>query len=102
MSNRKIRAMHSEYGIKIGFLCKDCENLLVGNWRGKKYKKCLWYGLSHSEATDWAFYYIACGKYGIPFDENNNLPLMGKLKREPKAEESPIDGQIIMFEEEKQ
>jgi len=97
MSKRKIKAMHSEYGLKRGCLCKDCENLIVGSWRGKKYKKCLWYGLSHSDATDWAYSYVACGKYGIPFDEAKNFPLMGKLKRGPKDEEGPIEGQITLF-----
>lgn len=97
MNVRKINAMHSKYGMKSGCFCRDCDNLIAGYYHDKKYKKCLWYGASHSEATDWAFSYTACGKFNIPFDESRHIPLMQTLKHEHIPESRPINGQISLF-----
>ena len=58
---RKIDVMHEYYGASTdGGKCRECEYFMSGKYRGKSYKKCLVYGVSHSEATDWTGKWTAC------------------------------------------
>ena len=93
---RKIEAMYREYGICDGQICGDCCNL-SSYTQSRTWYKCEAYGVSNSEATDWAKRNMACGLFDIPFDKVNRIPLMQKLKHGPSQIISePIKGQTIM------
>ena len=96
MALRKIQAMHNEYGRVNGHMCSECCNL-SSYTQSRTWYKCEAYGNSSSEATDWAKRNIACGMFNKPFDKSQRLPLIEKLKREPRqSDEEPIEGQILM------
>ena len=64
---RKIDAMHKYFGVAPGEHCKGCCHCISGQYRGKNYRKCDVYGMTHSEATDWAQSWLACGLYNKPY-----------------------------------
>lgn len=99
MADRKIMAMHREYGKDIAHKCADCSNLCIYVTSSHTLYKCMAYGASASAATDWAKRWTACGLYGktLPID---CFPLIRRLTR-TKRQKKPIDGQIGFFEEEK-
>lgn len=91
---RKIEAMHKEYGRLEGKKCGDCCNL-SSYTQGRTWYKCEAYGVSSSEATDWAKRNIACGLFGVDFTVMRKTPLIEKLKRvKRQADDKPIEGQI--------
>jgi hypothetical protein len=92
---KKIDSMHESYGKKEGFTCKECSNLRVYDYHGKKYKKCSFYGITHSEATDWAYSFTACGMHDIAFDEKLNIPIIARRKQRTAGK--PIEGQVSIF-----
>ena len=98
---RKQHAMYHLFGTCEGKRCKDCPHLIRSVW-DKTYYKCECYGESHSDATDWAKGWDACGliegdhwlmytidaKYGC---------VMNMLKHEPRGHEFlECEGQIRM------
>lgn len=88
---RKIERMHELFGTCSGQKCKDCEHLYGGV---NNYRKCLIYGNTRSEATDWALKYDACGLWNKPYKAE--IPIV-KLQRSDGKEESQIDGQMELF-----
>jgi len=96
---RKIKAMHNEYGELFNscmrlYYCGNCCNLIKRK-QNKVWYKCIAYGDSKSESTDWAKSYEACRLYNVPFKELGHLPLIEKLKHMPKGViDEPIEGQI--------
>lgn len=97
MADRKIAAMHKEYGKAHGYKCADCPSLVCYEARsGRRYCKCIAYGNSASEATDWAKKWPACGLYGQPVDKWRT-PLMERLKHAKRPNNEPIEGQISIF-----
>lgn len=62
MALTKIDKMHYLYGKGIG-TCKDCNRLkgYVISDSNKRVYKCLNYGESNAESTDWRLKYEACG-----------------------------------------
>ena len=62
MTLKKIDKMHYLYGKGIG-TCKDCNRLkcYVVSDRNRRVYKCLNYGNSNAESTDWRLHYKACG-----------------------------------------
>ena len=93
---RKIDAMHKEYGRLENKKCADCCNL--SSYRQSKvWYKCEAYGVSNSEATDWAKKNVACGLFGVSFTEMKRTPLIQKLKRSKKqVDNEPLKGQITL------
>lgn len=95
--NRKIDAMHEEYGFNAAHKCMDCCNLVHVRY-SRTYLKCSAYGESSSTATDWAGKWFACGLYGKDFSKLKRKPLIEALKRMSQSEASkatePLDGQI--------
>lgn len=92
---RKIEAMHKEYGCIKDKQCKTCCNLLKGNYHGKSYNKCIAYGLSHSEATDWKISNEACGLHDKPFDSKKNYTMLDRIKRSSKDDVVEVmEGQL--------
>lgn len=100
MANRKIVAMHREYGKDAAHRCADCSNLCIYATSSYTRYKCKAYGDSCSSATDWAKRWTACGLYGKPLPADH-VPLIKRLPR-AKRQEKPIDGQIGFFEPEEE
>ena len=94
---RKIDAMHFYYGFGTG-LCQNCPHFVKKDWN-RKYHKCLVYGDSNSEATDWRKGYMACGLIDQPFPESD-VRIVKLIGREAKSKmcEEPIEGQIGLEE----
>jgi hypothetical protein len=97
-SCRKIEAMHKEYGVAGGcHLCCECCNYVSGRYHDKVLRKCKAYGLTHSEATDWAKHYEPCGLFNVPFEDKHLKPLIEILKRSKRQQDvAPIDGQMSL------
>lgn len=87
---RKIDRMHELFGVTQGKKCKDCEHLHGGV---NEYRKCLVYGNTCSEATDWALKYDACGLWNKPYE--GDVPIV-KLIRANKSDVQ-VEGQLSMF-----
>lgn len=99
MADRKIAAMHREYGKDIAHRCADCPNLCIHVTTSHTRYKCMAYGVSFSSVTDWAKKWAACGLYGKPL-EADHVPLIKRLTR-TKQQEKPIDGQMTFLGTEK-
>lgn len=84
---RKLELMHREFGTTEGKTCGTCSNFVSG-----KYHKCAVYGLTHSEASDWAKRWKACGMYGKEWSGGDIIRLVVPSK-EPKLE---LEGQIAL------
>ena len=93
MVDRKINAMHKQFGLCWGKYCRECDHFISGEWRGKQYHKCKLYGMSHSEATDWRLSWMACGMFNVPVDIDRINPVYKTLsnKREPEPQ---LEGQM--------
>lgn len=100
MVNRKIVAMHHEYGQDAAHRCADCPNLCIYATSSYTRHKCKAYGDSCSSATDWTKRWSACGLYGKPLPADH-VPLMKRLPR-AKQQEKPLDGQLGFLEPEEE
>lgn len=100
MADRKITAMHREYGKDIAHKCADCSNLCIYVTSSHTLYKCMAYGASASAATDWAKRWTACGLCGKPL-ETDHVPLIKRLTS-TKQQEKPIDGQMTFLETEEE
>lgn len=91
---RKIDYMHKRFGV-VADRCKNCSNLCQMAYRGKTYYKCLVYGNTQSEATDWRLSYMACGMLN---QEYKGTPIIEMAKRQMRVASGtePIEGQISM------
>ena len=99
MKKRKIDAMHAEYGLSTAGRCYECCNFVKGKYHGRTLSKCIAYGLTHSEATDWAGKHLACGLFGKPFDELSpkRRPLIEVSQRtRSECDLEPLDGQMSL------
>ena len=97
MNARKIEAMHILYGTGEGF-CDDCPFFREGWYHDRHYFKCVVYGMTHSEATDWRRKYAACG---LKHKETrpDERPVIDRLRgQKTHEEEEQIEGQISMEE----
>ena len=97
MSDRKITAMHKEYGKAHGLKCVDCPSLHCREFRsGRRVYKCKAYGDSCAESTDWAKSWPACGLHDKPLPDGH-VPLIERLKHSKRVDNRPVDGQVSMF-----
>lgn len=95
MTDRKITAMHREYGKDTAHRCADCSNICIyATSRYTRYK-CMAYGVSFSSKTDWTKKWAACGLYGKPLPADH-VPLIKQLTK-TKKQEKPLDGQITFL-----
>ena len=95
MSKRKIEAMRERFGPGPG-TCGECSHFVKGQYRTKTLQKCEVYGMTHSEASDWAQKWEACGLKNKPY---TGKQIIDELKREPKEEvEEQIPGQMTIDE----
>jgi len=98
MAARKIDLMHQQFGVCDGHACRECRNFVSGDYHGKTLRKCKVYGLTHSEASDWAGRWLACGMFNREYTGRPVIELVQRGRREPKPTEGPLDGQISMME----
>ncbi len=96
MNIRKIVLMHKMFGKCEGHTCGECSNLIEGYYHDKKLRKCLVYGATHSEASDWAKRYVACGKFNTEYDGTPIIKFVGKYRTQNGI---VVDGQISMLKE---
>ena len=96
IAGRKIEAMHAMYGKNHGCICRDCCNLVAEDYHGRRYYKCIAYGDSRGESTDWALRYRACGLWGIPFERLGKRTMIEMLKHAGRPETETFEGQIKM------
>ena len=102
---RKIDAMHDLFGIMEGKRCGFCPHLrrII---RDRAYYKCECYGISSSQATDWAKSWMACGladgkdNYLMQQIQSRGGDVINMLKHEPRAilQRDECEGQIRMEE----
>ena len=92
MTVRKIDAMHKYYGYGSG-MCENCPHFCRKAY-DRTYHKCLVYGDSNSEATDWRCGYTACGLIDKPFPEDETRIVTRIVAK--KVDDKPLPGQIAM------
>ena len=92
MRLRKIEAMHAMFGKAAG-ICKDCK-YFRGSIGG--YKKCRIYGISASEATDWANKWPACGLKDSEYTGSSTVVEILKHAPKDKRPELQCEGQLEM------
>lgn len=97
MAIRKISLMHSQFGKCDGHTCGECSNLVEHRYN-KCYRKCVIYGCTKSEASDWAKRWIACGMVNKAW---NGRPIIEMVKptKEDQQQYEPLEGQISMIKE---
>ena len=94
---RKIDLMHRQFGKdETHHLCGECNNLIQGRYHDKTYRKCKVYGMTHSEASDWAKSWSACGCYN---KEYNGRPIIELVRKGgPVVTSVPLENQLsFMF-----
>ena len=89
MAIRKIDLMHKLFGKNEAHTCGECENMVSQRYRGMILRKCTVYGMTHSEASDWAKKWTACGMFNKPYSDRNVIELV-----RPSREEEPVEGQL--------
>lgn len=92
MNERKNMLMYKMFGKTEGATCANCRHLIRRQYN-KVFYKCAVYGLSCSNATDWAKSYAACGLYNKTTKHKDVAKLVRTLK------DQTITGQIDIFEE---
>ena len=97
MAIRKQQLMYKQFGMCDGHLCGECSNLVEGRYHDKILRKCKVYGMTHSEASDWAKRWLACGMFNKTYTGGPIMELVRPVRKqkEPTIEE-PLDGQIQM------
>lgn len=90
MAVRKINLMHQMFGTAAG-KCGDCEHLVEGRYNDRMLRKCEVYGLTHSEASDWAKRWNACGLFNKETNHKNVMRLVGAERVQSKE---PLEEQI--------
>lgn len=92
---RKIARMHALFGIDRCHKCGECSNFVSGRYMSKILRKCRVYGLTHSQASDWAKSWAACGMFNREYAGRNVIELTAR-----DISEEPMDGQIDLFAKE--
>ena len=95
MTLRKIDVMYRHYGFGVG-RCESCPHFKKKTF-DRTYHKCLVYGESNSEATDWRKSWDACGLIDKPFPEKDQRIV--NLVAAKREDEKPIPGQLMLTEQ---
>lgn len=94
MAMRKITLMHKIFGITEGHTCRECSNLSKMKLNGRRSLcKCSVYGITQSDATDWAGRWQACGAFNRTICSQ---PAMWEVvpEKKPVSNDTPMEGQI--------
>ncbi len=95
---RKIDLMHNLYSKDPAHTCGDCCNYWsarAGEYCNRPLRKCERYGLTHSEASDWAKSWTACGMFNVPVP-GKYRPVIETVRGEKKKDSTPFDGQLSL------
>lgn len=94
LNGRKIEAMHRFYGTDPNRgICGDCQHLRRCEAGNHVVYKCVLYGDTASEATDWRVKWQACTL--IDHDPNEDwVPVIERLKHEPRRYSHRINGEL--------
>lgn len=90
---RKIDRMHKLFGVEVGHTCGECVNFVQGRYMSKMLRKCAVYGLTNSEASDWAKSWTACKMFG---HEYSGRPVI-ELTAPKKDPDVPLKNQMDLF-----
>lgn len=97
MALRKIDLMHRTFAKCEGHTCGECSNLVTSTPTGRTFYKCRAYGVTGSEASDWAKRWQACGLFNKQW---TGKPLIRTIKpvrtTTEEAQLIPLDGQMSM------
>ena len=96
MALRKIALMHRLFGVCEGHACRECSNLVNGRYHDRILTKCKVYGLTHSEASDWAGRWQACGMFNREWDKQPVIREVVPERKQKEADNTPMDGQISL------
>lgn len=96
MAIRKIDLMHRIFGVSDGHACRECSNLVKGRYHDRILTKCNVYGLTHSEASDWAGRWQACGAFNQAINMGPIIRDVVPDRRQKETDSSPLDGQMMM------
>lgn len=96
MAMRKIALMHRLFGVCEGHACRECNNLVKGRYHDRILTKCKVYGMTHSEASDWAGRWQACGYFNQAINRRPIIRDVVPDRRQKETDSSPLDGQMIM------
>ena len=91
--------MYRQFGKTPGQTCGTCSNFVSGRYHTRTLRKCSVYGLTHSEASDWAKRWEACGCYNKEWTGGEIIQLVRarQTRDDPRIE---CEGQERMWEEE--
>jgi hypothetical protein len=96
---RKLDLMHKIYGIR-NHKCGECCNFVSWRHHDRILRKCSVYGLTHSEASDWAKSWVACGHFDKEFDEDTHISVINLVRMANKEPETVVaEGQTSLFAE---
>lgn len=93
---KKIELMHYYFGRIESHLCAECDNLVCYRLNEKNVRKCVVYGRTGSNATDWAKRWTACGMFNKIYSGQPMMKMV-KYERHSKPTEQ-VQGQIEMEE----
>lgn len=93
---RKIELMYRVFGKCEGHTCGECNNFCSGRYHDKIVRKCEVYGLTHSEASDWAKRWTACGKFNQEYTGRPIIEMVKHNSSKPKEPEPPLEGQVFL------
>ena len=92
-SEQKISRMYRHFGESgSGLKCKDCSNLIRVERGNHRVSKCLVYGDTFSESSDWKQSHKACGMINHEYD---GRPIIEIYEPRHKADEQ-IEGQMVL------
>ena len=92
-SEQKISRMYRRFGeSQSGKKCKDCSNLIRVERGNHRVSKCLVYGDTFSEASDWKRSHMACGMINHEYD---GRPIIEIYEPRCKADVQ-IEGQMVL------
>ena len=95
---RKLALMHHVFGKDEAHTCGECSNFVSGCYRGRSLRKCYVYGMTHSEASDWAKSWTACGQFGREYSGNRIIDRVRHNSSPTREPEQPLEGQISLEE----
>ena len=88
---KNIEIMHSMFGELPEHKCGECSNLVTHTYN-RSYNKCLVWGQSCSESSDWRKKWTACGMFCKDYD---GTTIKDYVKHSPKAyNDVQIEGQM--------
>lgn len=96
---KKIDLMHQQFGVCQGHACKECSNFVRDRYHDMMLRKCQVYGLTHSEASDWAGKWPACGMFNLEYSGRPIIEMRRGGGHRPSPLLEPLEGQITLFQE---